>query len=939
MAQTKAPQETTSAKAPAAVQEKSIQPEKQANPAHVARMPMSQMASGTGSTANPHGGSPNRARSMTAMQRSVGNARAGSMMRMPIQTKLTVNTPGDAHEQEADAVARQVVRNEGLKPIQRSHMVQPIQRQRAEGIQRCAECAQKLQNDPQATLCPSCEAKLRRKASAARAPEVTPEIENKINAKRGGGEPIADHVRAPMEQGMGADFGHVRVHTDSTADHLNRSMDSRAFATGNDIFFKQGEYNPGAASGRELLAHELTHTVQQGSAPQTAANRNSSVQMKHSDAVQLQKQSTNLQNQFSPEQMSASPTRIQRFGESLLPDMASLLGISVPKDPIEAVQRILSALDKPGIALVLRIFPGILSIRLSLHVVLAGLKLIQYFIQLKERVINEIKKYIEEKLETVPQVLEAKLQDLFGKIDLRHFYIIWYGSALPMLKELKAKWWEAVQEAIGEQLNPFGGLTTIAEPKAARTGLGKLFAEMAENLINIFIDLSHGKFSKALDDMLLLGKGFVGLLNRFYGWIALFIVASETISGFAAGAAVSLPAGGTGAIPGAIAGFGAGLASAGAIGEDLLIASIVMDGAVLIKSAASLEDFDSSLVSEEKAKTNGEYYKRIAESGISVSIMLALLALAWLGGAIAKSLLGKLISFLPKNVQQTLFKVAALIEKGMKGEKPTTADSINFRKTPPELNPELATLRENVKTSENIESVSDPEIMGDYDAEVKIGEHTYRRNKNGTWCRFSTPLCGVDVPEEINVRVDEALGTKPVKEISIGEEVTVPNKGGLARAKVVDVTDEFVTVKFPSRAKTKVASDTTISYSRKEFDRLLSEGEAIRWTQERTRLMKNRPEFDDPEGIVNAVWEKAKQPDGKVYDPGPKQKELTWDKSRNRWDQWHMGHKPQHEYAKLVDDYVKGRITAEEFHHEYNNPDNYHPEDPIENMNHGREAK
>ena len=67
-----------------------------------------------------------------------------------------------------------------------------------------------------------------------------------------------------MERGFGADFSGVRVHTDGQADTLNRSLNSRAFTTGSDVFFRSGEYNPGSRAGQELIAHELTHTVQQG---------------------------------------------------------------------------------------------------------------------------------------------------------------------------------------------------------------------------------------------------------------------------------------------------------------------------------------------------------------------------------------------------------------------------------------------------------------------------------------------------------------------------------------------------------------------------------------------------------------------------------------------------------------------------------------------------
>ena len=92
---------------------------------------------------------------------------------------------------------------------------------------------------------------------------VSPEVEQGIQAARGGGQPLARSVRAQMEPAFGADFGGVRVHSDARADGLNRSLSARAFTTGQDIFFKQDEYNPGSSSGRELLAHELTHVVQQ----------------------------------------------------------------------------------------------------------------------------------------------------------------------------------------------------------------------------------------------------------------------------------------------------------------------------------------------------------------------------------------------------------------------------------------------------------------------------------------------------------------------------------------------------------------------------------------------------------------------------------------------------------------------------------------------------
>ena len=94
-------------------------------------------------------------------------------------------------------------------------------------------------------------------------PEVHPEIEQAINRKRGGGQALDNKVQNQMESAMGTDFSSVRVHTDVDADALNQNLNARAFTTGQDIFFRNGEYQPGNSNGRELLAHELTHVVQQ----------------------------------------------------------------------------------------------------------------------------------------------------------------------------------------------------------------------------------------------------------------------------------------------------------------------------------------------------------------------------------------------------------------------------------------------------------------------------------------------------------------------------------------------------------------------------------------------------------------------------------------------------------------------------------------------------
>jgi hypothetical protein len=93
--------------------------------------------------------------------------------------------------------------------------------------------------------------------------KVPPTVESAINRARGAGQPLENALQEQMSASLGHDFKRVRVHTGAEADALNQQLQARAFATGQDIFFRQGEYRPGASSGRYLIAHELGHVVQQ----------------------------------------------------------------------------------------------------------------------------------------------------------------------------------------------------------------------------------------------------------------------------------------------------------------------------------------------------------------------------------------------------------------------------------------------------------------------------------------------------------------------------------------------------------------------------------------------------------------------------------------------------------------------------------------------------
>jgi Domain of unknown function (DUF4157) len=96
--------------------------------------------------------------------------------------------------------------------------------------------------------------------------QVHPAVQSEINATRGGGTSLDAGIQSRFTESLG-DLSDVRVHTDDRADQLNRSVSARAFATGTDVYFARGEYNPGSTGGDRLIAHELAHVVQQRGAP------------------------------------------------------------------------------------------------------------------------------------------------------------------------------------------------------------------------------------------------------------------------------------------------------------------------------------------------------------------------------------------------------------------------------------------------------------------------------------------------------------------------------------------------------------------------------------------------------------------------------------------------------------------------------------------------
>jgi hypothetical protein len=149
---------------------------------------------------------------------------------------LPLGAPGDQYEQEADQTAAQVIARleSGSGPNT------PVQATPTPG--------------------PAVQAKGESSGAGGSAAGATPAY---LPPTPGSGQPLEPTVRRPMERAFGVDLSSVRLHTGRPAQQLNHWLDARATTAGRDIYFNQGEYDPGSASGRKLLAHELTHVLQQ----------------------------------------------------------------------------------------------------------------------------------------------------------------------------------------------------------------------------------------------------------------------------------------------------------------------------------------------------------------------------------------------------------------------------------------------------------------------------------------------------------------------------------------------------------------------------------------------------------------------------------------------------------------------------------------------------
>jgi uncharacterized protein YcfJ len=197
--------------------------------------------------------------------------------------KFYIGTRNDQYEQEADRVADQVMRSRAPnpatsfpRPIEHagSAINNPIQRQ-------CACCRNEVEED----------GVMQAKATPGRIPTATTEAADGLLSLQGKGQPLPESSRRYFESRFNYDFSRVRIHTGVYADNLAGRANARAFTLGRDVVFGHGQYRPQVRDGQRLIAHELTHVVQQSGTARdvqaTSADRNA-ITVQHRTGPALQ---------------------------------------------------------------------------------------------------------------------------------------------------------------------------------------------------------------------------------------------------------------------------------------------------------------------------------------------------------------------------------------------------------------------------------------------------------------------------------------------------------------------------------------------------------------------------------------------------------------------------------------------------------------------------
>lgn len=191
---------------------------------------------------------------LRSLQQTLGNQAVQKLVIKGVQPKLMVGSPDDEYEREADQVAEAITGMQVTASTNVAGRTFP-----GDDLQRGQRRLRRHRLFGRAAG----EEELRQGGTSVRTTSIGPELEGEIRSLQGEGRRLPSSVRSFFEPRFGHDLGDVRVHAGTTADNAARSLGAKAFTVGRDVAFRSGEYRPRMADGKRLLAHELTHVLQQ----------------------------------------------------------------------------------------------------------------------------------------------------------------------------------------------------------------------------------------------------------------------------------------------------------------------------------------------------------------------------------------------------------------------------------------------------------------------------------------------------------------------------------------------------------------------------------------------------------------------------------------------------------------------------------------------------
>ncbi|HPE75147.1 MAG TPA: DUF4157 domain-containing protein [Draconibacterium sp.] len=266
-----------------------------------------------------------------------------------IQPKLKIGKPGDKFEKEADTVANRVMNMKEDNTLNMSTGFSAIQIN-----MKCSECQeeeeeiqmQPLNNRAVEPLFQSEEEEelIQKKTAENTQKHSVTDLNQNLNNTKGNGKTLSAEITEKFGTKIGADFSNVNIHTDSNAVKMNRQLGARAFTHGNDIYFNQGQFNPQSYQGAHLLAHELTHTVQQGAVQRIQKKENQPEISNNAkvDVLQRTCDASQITEGLDMENLNEVDRRVieRRIRECAASDVANLQNViaGLPDNPLDATQ-------------------------------------------------------------------------------------------------------------------------------------------------------------------------------------------------------------------------------------------------------------------------------------------------------------------------------------------------------------------------------------------------------------------------------------------------------------------------------------------------------------------------------------------------------------------------------------------------------------------------